>query len=56
MKIIGLFKFVQFVHLIFFLQKLETEEDDSYLNSQWADNQALKKSFQGLGNIKWGPR
>ncbi|KAL5011036.1 hypothetical protein ScPMuIL_013341 [Solemya velum] len=38
------------------MKKLETEEDDSYLNSQWADNQALKKSFQGLGNIKWGPR
>lgn len=37
-------------------QKLEEADDDSYLDSQWADRQALRKQFQGLTNIKWGPR
>ncbi|KAM9846625.1 cilia- and flagella-associated protein 298 [Aulostomus maculatus] len=38
------------------LKKLEAADDDSYLDSEWADRQALKKQFQGLTNIKWGPR
>lgn len=38
------------------LKKLEEADDDSYLDSQWSDRQALKKQFQGLTNIKWGPR
>lgn len=38
------------------LQKLEEADDDSYLDSEWSDRQALKKKFQGLTNIKWGPR
>lgn len=37
-------------------QKLEDADDDSYLDSQWSDRQALKRQFQGLTNIKWGPR
>lgn len=37
-------------------QKLEEANDDSYLDSAWADRQQLKKQFQGLTNIKWGPR
>ncbi|GLD46449.1 UPF0769 protein [Lates japonicus] len=38
------------------LKKLDEEDDDSYLDSEWSDRQALKKQFQGLTNIKWGPR
>nr|XP_020454125.1 UPF0769 protein C21orf59 homolog [Monopterus albus] len=38
------------------LKKLEEADDDSYLDSKWSDRQALKKQFQGLANIKWGPR
>ncbi|XP_061106375.1 cilia- and flagella-associated protein 298 isoform X1 [Conger conger] len=38
------------------LKKLEEADDDSHLQSEWADRQALKKQFQGLSNIKWGPR
>lgn len=38
------------------LKKLEETDDDSYLDSEWADRHSLKKQFQGLANIKWGPR
>ncbi|XP_034034204.1 cilia- and flagella-associated protein 298 [Thalassophryne amazonica] len=38
------------------LKKLEEADDDSYLDSEWSDRQALKRHFQGLTNIKWGPR
>ncbi|XP_033834832.1 cilia- and flagella-associated protein 298 [Periophthalmus magnuspinnatus] len=38
------------------LKKLEEADDDSYLDSDWSDRQALKRQFQGLTNIKWGPR
>ncbi|XP_046898937.1 cilia- and flagella-associated protein 298 isoform X2 [Hypomesus transpacificus] len=38
------------------LKKLDEAEDDSHLNSDWSDRQALKRQFQGLTNIKWGPR
>ncbi|KAK2823397.1 hypothetical protein Q7C36_019997 [Tachysurus vachellii] len=38
------------------LKKLEEADDDSYLQSEWSDQQALKRQFQGLANIKWGPR
>lgn len=35
-------------------KKLEYENDDSYLNSQWADGQRLKKSlYYGDSDIKW---
>ena len=36
-------------------QKLAENEEDTYLDSQWADNQYLRKQFQGLNNIKWKP-
>ncbi|XP_068186906.1 cilia- and flagella-associated protein 298 isoform X2 [Antennarius striatus] len=38
------------------LKKLEEADDDSYLNSDWSDPNSLKKQFQGLTNIKWGPK
>lgn len=37
------------------LKKLNQQEDDTYLDSNWADNQQLKRQFQGLNNIKWKP-
>lgn len=37
------------------LKKLVTDEDDSYLNSGWADPQSLKRQFHGVGNVKWRP-
>nr|XP_020495528.1 cilia- and flagella-associated protein 298 [Labrus bergylta]XP_020495529.1 cilia- and flagella-associated protein 298 [Labrus bergylta] len=38
------------------LKKLEEADDDTHMDSEWSDRQALKKQFQGLTNIKWGPR
>ncbi|KAJ3589397.1 hypothetical protein NHX12_010242 [Muraenolepis orangiensis] len=38
------------------LKKLDEADDDSHLDSEWSDGQALKRRFQGLNNIKWGPR
>jgi len=37
------------------LKRLEKDNDDSYLNSSWADGQALKRKFQGLNKISWKP-
>uniref|UniRef100_F7BYY4 Cilia and flagella associated protein 298 n=2 Tax=Equus TaxID=9789 RepID=F7BYY4_HORSE len=37
-------------------QKLEENDDDSCLNSPWADNTALKRHFHGVKDIKWRPR
>ncbi|XP_058483531.1 cilia- and flagella-associated protein 298 [Solea solea] len=38
------------------LKKLNEADDDTHMDSEWSDRQALKKQFQGLNNIKWGPR
>ncbi|XP_028840498.1 cilia- and flagella-associated protein 298 isoform X3 [Denticeps clupeoides] len=38
------------------LKKLDEADDHAYLNSAWSDGQGLKRQFQGLTNIKWGPR
>ncbi|MEE6468017.1 hypothetical protein FKM82_008144 [Ascaphus truei] len=38
------------------LKKLDENHDDSFLNAEWADTHALKRQFQGVNNIKWGPR
>ncbi|XP_065909047.1 cilia- and flagella-associated protein 298-like [Dysidea avara] len=38
------------------LKKLETTNEDQYLNSEWSDPHALKKQFTGLGNISWRPK
>ncbi|XP_065732641.1 cilia- and flagella-associated protein 298 isoform X2 [Phocoena phocoena] len=37
-------------------RKLEENDDDSCLNSPWADNTALKRHFHGVKDIKWRPR
>ncbi|KAG6443475.1 cilia- and flagella-associated protein 298-A isoform X2 [Manduca sexta] len=36
-------------------KKLEQDEDDSYLDSKWADGQGLKRQLNGLNNISWKP-
>lgn len=38
------------------MKKLEAENEDAYLDSEWADGGQLKRNFHGLNNIKWGPR
>uniref|UniRef100_A0A8D0H6W6 Cilia and flagella associated protein 298 n=1 Tax=Sphenodon punctatus TaxID=8508 RepID=A0A8D0H6W6_SPHPU len=38
------------------LKKLEENDDDSFLDSEWADSQALKRQFHGVKDIKWRPR
>ncbi|GLV35814.1 uncharacterized protein CBL_01034 [Carabus blaptoides fortunei] len=38
------------------LKKLANNDDDSYLNSEWADSGILKRSCQGLRNISWRPK
>ncbi|KAA3679943.1 uncharacterized protein DEA37_0000289 [Paragonimus westermani] len=37
-------------------KKLEANDEDSYLDSAWAEPGQLKRQFHGLTNIKWGPR
>ncbi|XP_054240715.1 cilia- and flagella-associated protein 298 isoform X1 [Indicator indicator] len=37
-------------------KKLEEDDDDSFLNAEWADSHALKRQFHGVKDIKWGPR
>lgn len=36
------------------LKKLQEDEDDSYLDAEWASSNTLKQQFQGMKNIKWG--
>ncbi|XP_013138429.1 PREDICTED: UPF0769 protein C21orf59 homolog [Papilio polytes] len=36
-------------------KKLEQDDDDSYLDSKWADGKILKRQFHGLDNIAWRP-
>lgn len=35
------------------LKKLEIDDDDSYLNSSWADGNSLKRQFHGLENVRF---
>ncbi|XP_076466408.1 cilia- and flagella-associated protein 298-like isoform X1 [Babylonia areolata] len=37
-------------------KRMEKEAEDSYMDSPWADGQQLKRQFQGMKDIKWGPR
>ncbi|KAK4886791.1 hypothetical protein RN001_003062 [Aquatica leii] len=37
------------------LKKLDADDDDSYLNSEWADGGNLKRAFHGIRNISWRP-
>ncbi|CAL8070481.1 unnamed protein product [Calicophoron daubneyi] len=37
-------------------KKLDANDEDSYLDSAWAEPGQLKRQFHGLGDIKWGPR
>ncbi|GFY73270.1 hypothetical protein TNIN_284121, partial [Trichonephila inaurata madagascariensis] len=40
--------------IIIKLQKrLEIDDDDSHLDSQWADNNRLKKTYLGLSTIRF---
>ncbi|XP_071956613.1 cilia- and flagella-associated protein 298-A-like [Antedon mediterranea] len=34
-------------------KKLEQDSEDSFMNSDWADSNSLKRQFHGLKNIKW---
>lgn len=34
------------------LKKLSEQDDDDYLNSQWADPKGMKKDLHGLGSVK----
>ncbi|KAJ2944943.1 hypothetical protein O0L34_g1840 [Tuta absoluta] len=36
-------------------KKLEQDNDDSYLDSRWADGQAMRKTLHGLDDISWKP-
>ncbi|XP_003219100.1 cilia- and flagella-associated protein 298 isoform X1 [Anolis carolinensis] len=38
------------------LKKLEENDDDACLDSEWADSHALKRQFHGVKDIKWRPR
>jgi len=36
-------------------KKLEQDDEDSYLNSEWANPNALKRSLQGTGGVSFRP-
>ena len=38
------------------MDKLALEDEDAYLNSQWANPKALKSAFTGVGDVSWKPR
>ncbi len=38
------------------LQQLEQNSDDSYMNSEWADQGSLKRKVLALDNISWKPK
>ena len=35
------------------MQKMSLEDEDSYMNSAWANPKALKNSFTGIGDVSW---
>ena len=37
-------------------QRLEADESEDYLNTEWADPTGLKKTFTGAGDISWRPK
>lgn len=37
------------------LKKLEENQDNTYLDAEWANSAKLKRDIQGLSNIKWRP-
>jgi len=37
------------------MKKLQENSEDAYMDSNWADTNSLKRQFQGLNNISWGP-
>lgn len=37
------------------LKKLDLNDEDQYLDSDWADNSQLKKACQGMDKISWRP-
>lgn len=37
------------------LKKIAEDDNDDYLDSNWADSSNLKKTFHGLNNISWRP-
>jgi len=39
--------------IFIFLQKLEQDDDDEYLNSSWADSGSLKRQAHGLENVRF---
>lgn len=36
-------------------KKLDENDEDDYLNSRWADPKHLKKSFNGMNDVKFRP-
>lgn len=41
------------IYSLFLFQKLDEDEDDSYLDSSWSDGSNLKKQVHGLDNVKF---
>ena len=37
-------------------KKLQEDEDQSYMNAEWADSSSLKRKFSGIGSVSWRPR
>ncbi|KAH0793488.1 UPF0769 protein C21orf59 [Histomonas meleagridis] len=37
------------------LKRIQDDDDDSYMNSEWANPNGLKNTFQGLEQVDWKP-
>lgn len=44
---------VSYNFILFYLQKLEQDDDDQYLNSSWSDSCSLKRQVHGLDDVKF---
>lgn len=53
---VNIFPVLNRFSLLFPQQKLEENDDDSFLDSEWADSHALKRHFHGVKDIKWRPK
>jgi hypothetical protein len=37
------------------LKRIEKDDDDGYLDQEWANPRGLSQQFQGIGEIDWKP-
>lgn len=41
------------INQFYYLQKLEQDDDDVYLNSTWADSSSMRRHVHGIDDVKF---